>query len=188
MSYRDLKNSIIAAFTSAGRSCWVQRSQLGHVRRQDQAEDIFHVDVDDRAHGPRLVTLRANYRKLGDAMDQSFPLKCEGTPSVFGAWVVLSGTTGTMHFPTNHFSNTPFERTMRVIHERAHSIFQIGHDGMPSGGAVDFGAAPDDDSGFTHERFMGKAHYYGWLAAALQPDYVRPDSGEVITVGGPSEP
>jgi hypothetical protein len=178
---RDLDRDIITAQKWLDQA--IRRLATPDADAKNKLKNVFHVDADSRADGPRLVTLRANFRRLRDALDQSFPLKCEGRPSVFGAWVVLSDTTGTMHFPPNHFSNTPFERIMRVIHERAHTIFQIGHDGMPAGGAVDFGTAPDDDNGFTHDQAMGNAYCYGWLAAALQPDYVRPDEGEVITAG-----
>jgi hypothetical protein len=41
--------------------------------------------------------------------------------------------------------------------------------------------APDDDNGFTYEQAIRNAYCYGWLAAALQPGYVPPDGGEVIT-------
>jgi hypothetical protein len=52
---------------------------------------------------------------------------------------------------------------------------------MVGAGQVDFGTAPDDDNGFSYEQAVRNAYCYGWLAAALQPNYAPPARGELIT-------
>jgi len=147
---------------------------------KQKLKNIFHIEAGTQSYALHLLRLKDSYQKLRQSLDESFPLQCEAKPSVFGAWVVPGDST--MHFPPNHFSNSTDERTTRIIHERSHTIFQIEHDGMSGGGAVDFGVAPDDDNGFTYEQAIRNAYCYGWLARALQPGYVRPEDGEVITV------
>lgn len=146
--------------------------------------NIFHVDPSTTVGQTRLAQLRTRFRALRTAFDQSFPLVCEAGTSVYGAWVDLNDASGAMHFPENHFWATESERASRMVHERAHTIFQIGHDGMVhEAGQIDFGSNPDDDNGFTWEQAYRNAYCYGWLTQSLQPDYVPDGGGEVITVG-----
>ena len=149
---------------------------------KQKLKNVFHIEAGSQWFALRVFLLQLGYRKLRQSLDEEFPLQCEAKPSLFGAWVLLSDASGTMHFPPNHFSNSPDERTTRIIHERSHTIFQIEHEGMTGGGSVDFGVAPDDDNGLTYEQAIRNAYCYGWLARALQPGYVRADEGEVITV------
>ena len=145
-------------------------------------KNVFHIDADDSSQASRLSTLRSAYAKLRASMDQSFPLECESAVSAHGAWVDITDSTGTMHFPSNHFAAPATDRTERIIHERSHSIFKIKHEGMFGGGQVDFGRSADDDNGFTYQQAINNAYCYGWLATALQPGYV-PSGGEVIISG-----
>jgi hypothetical protein len=148
-----------------------------------KVNNVFHIDADDSAQLLRLTLLRFAFVKLRSSLNEDFPLQYEQKVSLYGAWVDLNDTTGTMHFPSNHFSAPPVDRIARVIHERSHTVFKIGHDGMKSkDGSVDFGQASDDDNGFTYDQSVRNAYCYGWLAAALQPDYVSGSQGEVITV------
>lgn len=146
-------------------------------------KNVFHLDADKSADLPLLLALKLSFWTLRTSFDQSFPFECLSTRSVFGAWVVLSDSTGTMHLPANHFEASAKERQERMIHERAHTVFQISHAGMPAGGSVDFGMSQDDDNGFTYQQAVANAYCYGWLAAALQPDYVPSGGGETIIVG-----
>lgn len=145
-------------------------------------QNVFHIDADDVTQTVKLFSLRLAYTNLRTSMDQSFPLECEKGVSVMGAWVDLNDPTGTMHFPSNHFTAPEEERVERIIHERSHTVFQISHAGMKGGGQVDFGQSPDDDNGFTYDQAVANAYCYGWLATALQPGYV-PSGGEVIVTG-----
>jgi hypothetical protein len=147
-------------------------------------KNVFHIDADDSAQSSRVLSLRSAYTRLRVSMDQSFPLECEPRASVMGAWVDINDPTGTMHFPSNHFAASAAERTERIIHERSHTIFRISHDGMVGGGQLDFSQSADDDNGFTYLQSINNAYCYGWLATALQPDYV-PSGGDVIVVGRP---
>lgn len=164
---------------------WVDTANVRLQQMNDDAagkvENIFHL-----GSGPlrsmRLPLLRLSYLKLRNALAENFPLQCEARVSVFGAWVEPADPTGTMHFPSNHFDAPEAQRIERLIHERAHTVFQIGHAGMTPGGAVDFGKAQDDDNGFTYDDAIRNAYCYGWLAAALQPTYQSASQGEVITV------
>jgi hypothetical protein len=146
-------------------------------------KNVFHLDADKTNDGPLLLALKLSFWTLRTSFDKSFPFECLTTTSLYGAWVVLSDPTGTMHLPANHFTASAKERQERIIHERAHTVFQISHAGMSGGGAVDMGASQDDDNGFTYQQAVANAYCYGWLAAALQPDYVPSGGGEVITVG-----
>ncbi len=146
--------------------------------------NIFHVDTSTAPGQARLHLLKTRFQSLRGAFDKPFPLICESGTSVYGAWVDLNDPDGAMHFPENHFWATDAERASRMVHERAHTIFQIGHDGMThQAGEIDFGANADDDNGFTWEQAYRNAYCYGWLTQALQPDYVPGGGGEVITVG-----
>ena len=148
-------------------------------------KNIFHIDADDPTQKSRLTKLVADYQRLRDSLDESFPLQCEPTTNLEGAWVIAGDSTGTMHFPVNYFQQPPETRTEKVIHERSHTIFNIGHDGMIPGGAADFGQAPDDDNGFTYQQAIKNAYCWGWLAQAAQPGYVPPTPGEIIVVPRP---
>ena len=143
-----------------------------------KVRNIFHLNAD--TDSGRFLRLRTNYVNLRTSLDERFPLQCEPGASAFGAWVLLDET-GTMHFPTNHFTAPPLDRTERIIHERSHTVFKIHHGGMTPGGELDFGKAADDDNGFTYEQAVDNAYCYGWLATALQPDYVPGGGGEIIT-------
>lgn len=148
-----------------------------------KVKNLFHIDADKDSG--RFLRLPTDYIKLRDSLDEPFPLKCEPEASAFGAWVVVEDETGTMHFPTNHSTAPPLGRTERIIHERSHTLLKIHHDGMLPGGELDFTKAADDDNGFTYEEAVSNAYCYGWLATALQPDYVPGVDGEVIMGGKP---
>ena len=164
---------------------WLDRAngRLGMLNDDATAKvkNIFHIDVADKMQALRLPLLRLAFAKLRISFNDSFPLKCEPRPSLNGAWVDLRDPTGTMHFPSNHFRSPAPERITRLIHERSHTVFQIGHSGMLPGGSLNFGQAADDDNGFTYEQAVGNAYCYGWLAAALQPDYHSTTEETVIT-------
>lgn len=164
---------------------WLKRVSVRLNSMDDNAktkvENVFHIGTADSLRPMRLTLLRVAYIKLSASLNESFPLQCELKPSVMGAWVDLKDTTGTMHFPPNHFDAPDSDRFERLIHERSHTVFQIGHAGMMGAGQLNFGAAPDDDNGFSYEQAVRNAYCYGWLAAALQPDYMPTSQGEVIT-------
>ncbi|MGB6742689.1 MAG: hypothetical protein WBE38_03445 [Terracidiphilus sp.] len=164
---------------------WLDRAngRLGALDddARTKIKNIFHIDAADRMQPLRLPLLRLAFAKLRISLNDDFPLECEPRPSINGAWVELTDPTGTMHFPSNHFNSPAPERVTRLIHERSHTVFQIHHDGMPPGGALNFGQAADDDNGFTYEQAVANAYCYGWLAAALQPDYHPVTDGMVIT-------
>jgi hypothetical protein len=149
-------------------------------------KNIYHIDPDIASDNGRVADLRARFTKLKVSLDEPFPLQCHAQRSVYGAWVVLSDDTGTMHFPSNHFEGSPEDRSERMIHERAHTVFHIGHAGMPPSGSVDFGKAQDDDNGFTYVQSIGNAYCYGWLVASLQPGYV--SDGGAIIITAPTHP
>ena len=151
-----------------------------------KVKNVFHIDADNASDRGRMADLSARFSKLKASLDDPFPLQCHPQQSAYGAWVIRTDSTGTMHFPINHFQGTPDDRAERMIHERAHTVFQIGHDGMPPAGSVDFGKAQDDDNGFTYNQSIGNAYCYGWLAAALQPGFI-PENGDMIIVA-PSHP
>lgn len=167
---------------------WLDRvnQRLGMLDDDARAKvkNIFHIDVADQKQALRLPLLRLAFARLRAGFNDNFPLECEPKPSLNGAWVNLSDQTGTIHFPSNHFRSPAPERVTRLIHERSHTVFQIGHDGMPPGGALNFGQAADDDNGFTYEQAVGNAYCYGWLASALQPDYHSATEDTVI-IGRP---
>jgi len=146
-----------------------------------KVKNVFHIEAGS-SYAVRLVLLQRSYQRLRQSMDESFPLQCETRSSLFSAWVDNNDPTGTMHFPPGHFTSAFVDQVARIIHERSHTVFQIGHDGMSGAGAVDFGRAPDDDNGFIYEQANRNAYCYGWLAQALQPDYARPEEGETIIV------
>ena len=146
-------------------------------------KNVFHIDADDSSQSTRLSSLRTAFRTLRARFYQSFPLECETTVSVTGAWVDLNDPTGTMHFPANHFTTSAEVRTERMIHERSHTVFQISHDGMTGAGQVDFSQSADDDKGFTYQQAVHNAYCYGWLATALQPGYM--PSGETVITARP---
>ncbi len=148
-------------------------------------KNVFHIDADNPADRGRLVDLLARYHKLLGAFDEAFPLQCEPKVSLFGAWVDPTDPTGTMHFPVNYFQLSTDERTEKIAHERSHTVLKIAHAGMTGAGQVNFGAAPDDDNGFTYQQAIANAYCYGWFATCVQPTYVRPDAGETITVPRP---
>jgi hypothetical protein len=167
---------------------WVDQVNVRLQRMDDDAEgkvqNIFHIGSGGPLRTMRLPLLRLSYLKLGNALREDFPLQCEPRPSIFGAWVDPNDPTGTMHFPPNHFTAPEADRVERLIHERSHTVFHIGHDGMTPGGAVDFGQAQDDDNGFTYDQAIRNAYCYGWLAAALQPGYTSAGSQGMVITGG----
>jgi hypothetical protein len=167
---------------------WLDRvnGRLGTLYDDAKAKikNIFHIDATDQTQPLRLPLLRLSFVKLRVSFNDNFPLSCEPRPSLNGAWVDLKDPTGTMHFPVNHFRSPAPERVTRLIHERSHTVFQIGHGGMPSGGALNLGQAADDDNGFANEQAVANAYCYGWLAAALQPDY-RPVTEDTVIIGRP---
>jgi hypothetical protein len=146
-----------------------------------KVKNVFHIDV--ATETSRLLLLRDAYTRLRASLNDSFPLQCESKMSAFGAWVIDRDTTGTMHFPPNHFATSGSERTERIIHERSHTIFGIHHTGMQGAGRLDFGLSPGDDNGLTYEQAVKNAYCYGWLATALQPDYM--PSGDEVIIGTP---
>lgn len=164
---------------------WLDRVNARLAAMNDDArakvENVFHIGTADPLRAMRATLLRLAYLRLRASLDESFPLQCEPRPSVTGAWVDLRDATGTMHFPPNHFAGSEQDRVERLIHERSHTVFQIEHAGMVGAGQVDFGTAPDDDNGFSYEQAVRNAYCYGWLAAALQPNYAPPARGELIT-------
>ncbi len=147
--------------------------------------NIFHINVDDSSQATRLLLLRTRFRRLRDSLDETFPLQCEPVASLFAAWVDRNDPTGTMHFPTGHFQQSSDQRVETIIHERAHTVFNISHDGMSGAGELNFAQAPDDDNGFTHDQAMGNAYCYGWLSTSLQPQYIAPALDNVIVVPRP---
>jgi len=148
-------------------------------------KNVFHIDADNPTDRGRLVDLLARYQKLLQGFDQDFPLQCEPKVSLFGAWVDLNDPMGTMHFPVNYFQQPVEVRTEKIVHERSHTVLKISHAGMTGAGQVDFGAAPDDDNGFTYQQAIANAYCYGWFATCVQPTYVPPDAGMTITVPRP---
>ena len=146
-----------------------------------KVRNIFHVDMDNPTDGSRLTTLRRNFRRVRDGFDTPFPVECTRENSLFAAYVDLADPTGTMFFPSGHFTQSLFQQLETVVHERTHTILNISHAGMTGAGSIDFGTAPDDDNGFTFQEAIANAYCYGWLAHSLQPGYVRP-SEEVIIV------
>jgi hypothetical protein len=146
-----------------------------------KVRNVFHIDVSDPRQVGRLSLLRQSYTKLRTSLNRSFPLQCESKPSLFGAFVDIDDPTETMHFPPNHFHSPASDRVTRLIHERSHSVFKIHHSGMTGAGQIDFGQSADDDNGFTYEQAVGNAYCWGWLAAALQPDYQPAGGGMTIT-------
>jgi hypothetical protein len=144
-------------------------------------KNVFHIDADDPRHAGRLNALLGDYSKLRASLNESFPLQCEQGVHLEDAWVDLNDPTGTMHFPPNYFIASSLVRTEKIIHERSHTVLGAHHDGMAPGGAVKFGQSPDDNNGFTYEQAVRNAYCYGWLATALQPNYVPEGDPDVIT-------
>jgi hypothetical protein len=146
--------------------------------------NVFHINADDQTQASRFADLRSRMVRLRNALDQSFPLECQATASLFGAWVDINDATGTMHFPPSFFQQSSDERDETVIHERAHTVFHIEHAGMSGAGEINIGQAADADNGFTYDQAIANAYCYGWLATALQPGYTPPE-GDVIVVPRP---
>jgi hypothetical protein len=176
---RDLINAQMWLDRVNIRLAALDADATGKVKR------VFHIDVSDRRQMVRLNLLRQSYTKLRTSLNKSFPLKCESTPSLFGAYVDINDPTETMHFPPNHFQSGATDRITRLIHERSHSVFKIHHSGMTGSGQINFGQSADDDNGFTYEQALGNAYCWGWLAAALQPDY-QPTGGGMTITGRPT--
>jgi hypothetical protein len=149
---------------------------------KQKVKNIFHIDADDGSQTSRLKDLVARYQRLRFSFDQSFPLQFDPKRSIYGAYVKPGDPSGTIFFPPNYFEMSADERAEKIVHERAHTVFNIGHDGMPPSGAVDFSKAADDDNGFTYQQSLNNAYCFGWLAAAAQPGYVPDSGGAVITV------
>jgi hypothetical protein len=161
--------------------------RLGNVNDTDmkrKVRNVFHIEFDSPADASKLKTLVFNYRRLLQSFLQYIPRRYYPKGNIFQAWVVKNDQTGTMHFPRNYFNSRLERRIETIIHERSHTIFNINHSGMAGAGAVDFGHNPDDDNGLTFEEAIANAYCYGWLAAALQPGYLR-EAEDVISVPSP---
>ncbi|MFO1352307.1 MAG: hypothetical protein U1F68_17205, partial [Gammaproteobacteria bacterium] len=118
--------------------------------------------------------LLKRFRNLRDSLDIPFPLQAEHDEALEIAWVVQNDRTGTMHFSPGYFrAADKAVRTEKIVHERSHTIFRIGHEGMIPGGEVDFDRKPEDDNGLTYVQAIRNAYCYGWLATVLQPGYRR---------------
>ncbi len=113
------------------------------------------------------------YQILLQSFNQYIRRQFHPQKGLFQAWVVKNDSTGTMHFPRNHFNSKVGSRIETVIHERSHTIFNIDHNGMSGAGEINFGHNPDDDNLLTFQQAISNAYCYGWLATALQPGYRR---------------
>jgi hypothetical protein len=172
---------VVAAKTWLG----VVNRRLGHPRDADmlrKVKNIFHIAPD----GGRYPDLRNRFVEVAKRFTQDFPRAYLPTTSLYGAWVLQGDSAGTMFFPSNYAETSQEERVTTLIHERAHTVFKIGHAGMSQeAGTADFGMNPDDDNGYTAEQSFGNAYCYGWLAQSLQPGYAPQAGGDVIT-GSPT--
>lgn len=137
---------------------------------RQKLQNIFHVDPSTQVG--EASALRSLYQTLRTSFDWKVPFQCEAGANAYAAWVV--GTDAKIHFASNYFTMPQREQVSRLIHERAHTVFNVGHGGMAGGGELDFGVAPDDPNSFTMREALDNAYCYEWLAVSLQPSY-RPD-------------
>jgi len=180
---RTIDGDVIKAQIWLGKLLGELKSPLSQEMKQ-KIKHIFHIDADDSSQAPRLTDLIKRYERLRVSFDQAFPLQFEPKRSVNAAFTLSGDPRGTIHFPPNYFEMSADERVDRIIHERAHTVFNIGHSGMADGGYIDFGKAVDDDNGFTYEQSLNNAYCFGWLATAAQPGYA-PQSGGAVITGNP---
>lgn len=140
--------------------------------------NVFHIRVESLNQMGWMFQLRRNFLELRAAFDRPFGLKCVGS-SGFKMYVIEGDPAETMHFPPGAFTGDYDYCLETIVHERAHSVFNISHDGMEVGTtiSIDFDQAPDDDNGLTFPQAIRNAYCYGWLARALQPQYLRPTEG-----------
>jgi hypothetical protein len=132
--------------------------------------NVFHIAVNNPLHGHSFRNLKDRFILLRDSFDVPFPLELDPGQPLELAWVDLNDAAGTMHFPATYFRAAEVERIEKIIHERAHTVLRVRHEGMAGGGeVVDFN--PGDPNPFTLLQAMGNAYCYGWLANALQPGY-----------------
>lgn len=167
-TWLDVVNRGLAAHTSA--------------RTRRLVDNIFHVDLTKLNNATQFLRyegIKLRFRQLRISMDQPFPIQCDKGRSISQAYVDLNDPTGTMFFPPGHFTAAEQERIGTIIHERAHTIFQISHAGMRGGGEMDFGTQPDDKNKFTWYQAYSNAYCYGWLAMAMQPTYTRNEVGVI---------
>lgn len=136
---------------------------------RNKLQNIFHVDVATSEGRARLTQLISGYGRLRGSFDVEIPFVCEGSANAFAAWVV--GTDPTMHFASNFFSKPEDDQVAKIIHERAHTILSVGHDGMGGVGEIEFGVAPDDPNKFTWAQASRNAYCWEWLATSLQSSY-----------------
>lgn len=166
---------------------WLNRvnqrlAQTGDADAQRKVRNIFHIDLYNPADAPRVQTLRGRYQTLRRSLDQSIPFRFNPrNTGMFDAEVDLNDPTGTITFYRRYFNLSPIERAGKITHERAHTVFRIGHEGMVPTGEVHFAHRPDDPNTYTTTQAMGNAYCYEWLATALQPNY-RPPAGEAPIV------
>lgn len=166
----------------------VVNRRLGTLSDQDmqrKVQNIFHIDVSDRAQSGRFADLRSRFQRLRRSLDESFPLRCEQRATLFAAYVDLNDPTGTIHFPPGHFKQNYDHRAETIIHERSHTVFHISHAGMIGAGELNFGQNPDDNNGFTYGQAIANGYCYGWLATSLQPGYVPSAGWDTIVVPRP---
>jgi hypothetical protein len=159
----------------------IRLHRSGDTDMKGKLKNVFHIDFDARNEATHLQALFSKYQSLLLSFTQYVPRDLHPKANLFMAWVVKNDPTGTIHFPRNYFDRSVDSRVERLIHERAHTIFNIDHSGMAGAGEVSFAQHPDDDNGFTYQQSMANAYCFGWFAAALQPGYRR-EAEDIITV------
>jgi hypothetical protein len=132
-------------------------------------QNIFHFDPANPADGPRLLQLQGNCGDLRRSFDQKLEFRCEKKEGTFAAFVIPPNPL--IHISPGFRRERSDVQIAKLIHERAHTVLAIGHDGMAGAGEVDFGVAPDDPNRFTFQQAIRNAYCYEWLVTALQPSY-----------------
>jgi len=136
--------------------------------------NIFSIRRQWAGHSADVITLVNNFMRLRLSFDARLTFEAHPDRSVNIAWVDLNQPL-VVNFAANYFEERVQDRRVaKLIHERAHSALRVLHAGMPGGGQVNFGEAPDDPKGFTIADALNNAYCYEWLAVAVQPGY-RPD-------------
>jgi len=144
-------------------------ASTGDVDMQKKVKNIFNIDPASRTDAGSFQRLKANCLRLRQSLDEQLTFRCVPKTNMNAAWV--RGTDPTINLPLNFFTKQPAVAIAKIIHERSHTVLNIGHSGMPQGGAIDFGEAPDDPKKYTFEQAINNSWCYEYLVTALQPDY-----------------
>jgi hypothetical protein len=160
------RKNIDAAISTSKKWLVTVEERLSRPNDDDawrKVKNLFGVDVRNPADANHREVVRNNFDRVLQNFDLGLSFVCSKTRSITVAFVKGSDPTITLAPEFFEGANEP----AILIHERAHTILEIHHQGTGAG-YINGAAAPGDSSGLTFDQAISNSYSYSNLATALQ--------------------